>query len=809
MTVPHPPNPERAADLRRTLLRHDLPASFVVFLVAIPLSLGIAAASGAPLLAGIIAAVVGGIVVGALGGAPLQVSGPAAGLSVIVTDLVMRHGWVTTAAMVTLAGLVQIVLGLSRLGRTALMLSPAVVHGMLAGIGIVIALSQLHVVLGGAPQSSAWENLSELPAQLVGYHDAAVLVGVVTVVVLLVWPRLIRLSYLPAPLIAIVVATALATGLGLDLPRVALPEDPLSHLGVPRWPDAPLSAVVSGVLLLAVVASVESLLSAVAVDKLHDGPRARLDRELIAQGVANTASGALGGLPVTGVIVRSSANVAAGARTRASAILHGLWIAVFVLLLTGMLELIPMSALAGVLVIVGLRLISVAHLRDLRRHRELPAYAVTVLGVVFLDLVTGVLLGVAVTLVAALYRLTHWRIDVDRRGPDDILVQITGTLLFLGAGRLNQELRRLPPGARVHLELRLDFLDHAAFAVIEQWRAGYLRHGGQVRVEEVLDGWFDRAVRDRLGNRKTLPDRLPRWLAPWSHWQAGATAPNGTHPVLPVQGGTAAPGRVGPERSDATAPTTAPPRPDTAEPIATGTGDGPEIGGNMLVGVREFQRRFAPLVRPYLTELARDGQRPGELFITCADSRMVPNLVTASGPGDLFCLRNIGNIVPRHGSPGDHSVGAAIEYAMDVLDISTITVCGHSDCGAMRAVLHGGVTQGSHLGSWLRHARPAGRDDRAPEPDARKAEERQAEDQQEAGERQAGERRGEEREADALEQQALANVAEQLANLRTYPSVRRRLDADRLRLVGLYFDLHEARMYLVDAGNGARRPLPG
>ncbi|WP_329109910.1 bifunctional SulP family inorganic anion transporter/carbonic anhydrase [Micromonospora sp. NBC_01699] len=764
MPVPDPSKGSRATRWRRTLLRHDLPASFVVFLVAVPLSLGIAAASGAPLLAGIIAAVVGGIVVGAIGGAPLLVSGPAAGLSVIVADLVIRHGWTATATMVTLAGLLQIVLGLSRFGRAALMLSPAVVHGMLAGIGIVIALSQLHVVLGGAPQRSVWENLRELPAQLVGYHDAAVLVGVVTVAVLLVWPRLVRVSYLPAPLVAITVATAMSSGLDLDLSRVSLPDDPLSYLTLPRWPDAALTDVLSGVLLLAVVASVESLLSAVAVDRLHDGPRARLDRELIAQGVANSASGALGGLPVTGVIVRSSANVEAGARTRASAIMHGLWIAVFALLLASVLELIPMSALAGVLVIVGLRLISVAHVRDLMRHREFPAYAVTVAGVVFLDLVTGVLLGMAVALVAALYRLTHWRIDVDRRGPDEWLVQITGTLLFLGAGRLNQELRRLPPGARVQLELRLDFLDHAAFAVIQHWRAGYERNGGQVRVEEAPDGWFDRAVRDRLGNRKTLPERLPRWLAPWSHWQTG-TAP--------------------PTRSDTGQPTA-----DTSDPpVAQTTG---EIGDNMLVGVREFERRVAPLVRPYLTELARDGQRPSELFITCADSRLVPNLVTASGPGDLFCLRNIGNIVPRHGTPGDHSVGAAIEYATDVLQVSTITVCGHSDCGAMRAVLRGGVARESHLGSWLSHVRLGGRrDDRrgpvAPPP------------RDPAGP------------ADnpaALERQALANVAQQLANLRTYPSVRRRLEAEQLTLVGLYFDLHEARMYLVDAGNGARRPLP-
>ncbi|MEV4757189.1 bifunctional SulP family inorganic anion transporter/carbonic anhydrase [Micromonospora sp. NPDC049559] len=779
----------------RTVLRHDLPASFVVFLVAIPLSLGIAAASGAPLMAGIIAAVIGGIVAGSLGGAPLQISGPAAGLTVIVAELVIRHGWAATTVMVSLAGLVQIVLGLTRVGRTALVLSPAVVHGMLAGIGIVIALSQLHVVLGGAPQHSAWANLRELPAQLVGYHDAAVLVGVVTIAVLLGWSRLVRVPYLPGPLVAVALATGMATGMDLDLARVALPDDPLSVLAAPHWPDVSIGALASGVLLLALVASVESLLSAVALDKLHDGPRARLDRELIAQGVANTASGALGGLPVTGVIVRSSTNVAAGARSRASGILHGVWLALAVLLLAGVLERIPMAALAGVLVIVGLRLVSVAHIRTFVRHREFAAYAITVAGVVFLDLVTGVLIGMAVTLLSALYRLTHWRIEVEPRGEQEWLVRITGTLLFLGVGRLTHQLRRLPPGQRVQLELHLDFLDHAAFEVMRDWRDEYERGGGRVRVEEVHDTWFDRAVRDRLGVRKSLPDLLPRWFAPWSQWQGTTpTDPPGPTPAVRTE-----------REPEAVAPGAQPATRTGHEPVPAGSGGTDGAAASLLVGVREFQRRVAPHVRPYLVELARDGQRPRELFITCADSRMVPNLVTASGPGDLFCLRNIGNIVPRHGAPGDDSVGAAIEYATDVLGVATITVCGHSDCGAMRALLGDDVGSQTHLASWLRHARPL--------PVGRVPTVVPADDERvrAAGER-AGELDGAEpggAELPPVERQALVNVVQQLENLRTYPSVRRRLHSGQLALVGMYFDLHEARMYLVDDGSSTPRPVPG
>lgn len=341
-------------------------------------------------------------------------------------------------------------------------------------------------------------------------------------------------------------------------------------------------------------------------------------------------------------------------------------------------------------------------------------------------------------------------------------------MLFLGVGRLAHELRRLPPGQHVDMELHLDFLDHAAFEAIKDWRAGYERLGGQVHIEEVHDTWFNHAVRDRLGVRKSLPAPFPRWFAPWSHWQADATA------VHDASGSTqrAEPVPSSPDESAKQDQEAA----SSVEPPPSGT---PRA---MLAGLHEFQRRVAPLVRPFLTDLVRDGQRPQQLFITCADSRVVPNLITTSGPGDLFCLRNIGNIVPRYGAAGDHSVGAAIEYAVDVLGVPTITVCGHSDCGAMHALLDGAVEQDSYLASWLRHAHPSLARKEAPAA--------QGED------------------LPLVERQCLANITQQVDNLLTYPSVRRRLDADHLRLVGMYFDLHEARMYLVDTELGTRRPVP-
>jgi carbonic anhydrase len=711
------------------LLRRDLPASIVVFLIAIPLSLGIAAASGAPLLAGLVAAVVGGIVAGALGGAPLQVSGPAAGLTVIVAGAVADFGFAGTAAIVAVAGIVQILLGVSRLGRAALALSPAVVHGMLAGIGLVIALSQIHVLLGGAPHSNAWDNLRQLPAQIVDHHGPAALLGLLTVAILVLWPRVVKISVLPAALVAVVGVTTLAAVWGAEVARVNLPDEPLAELITPVWPDAPIHKITVAVLTIALVASVESLLSAVAVDRLHDGPRARLDKELVAQGTANTVSGLLGGLPVTGVIVRSSTNVAAGARTRASAILHGVWIAVFVLLCASLLEMIPMAVLAAVLIVVGVKLINLAQIRTYARHGELPTYAVTALGVVFVDLLTGVALGMATAAVMILWRLTRCEIRTVQRGPDQWLVTISGTLAFIESARMTREFGAIPPGGDVDVELHLDYLDHGAFETIKSWETGYVRSGGRVHIHEVHDSWFHRATSGRLGGGRSTP----RLLGSWSRWQG-----------------------INEQRRDA-----------------------------MAAGIAEFERNVAPMVRPHLAALARDGQRPEQLFITCADSRLVPNLITASGPGDLFCVRNVGNLVPAHASAesqrprgsaapptaGDASVGAAVEYAVDVLGVTTITICGHSGCGAVRALMSGAATPGSSLGDWLSlsgvHFSDATDEERC----------------------------------------CTENVVQQLANLRTHPTVRAAESAGNLRLIGMYFDIAEARMYEVDPILGVHRPV--
>lgn len=743
-----------------SVLRHDLPASLVVFLVAVPLSLGIAVASGAPLAAGLIAAAVGGIVAGALGGSAVQVSGPAAGLALVVVDVVHTYGWRATCMITLMAGALQLLLGIFKAARAALAVSPAVIHGMLAGVGVVIALSQLHIVLGGAPQRSAIENIIELPGQIAGLHGHAAAVGLLTIAVLIVWTRLPRrVRAVPAPLAALLAASIAAWAFGWDITRVDL-SGSMGQWELPILPEGDWHGIAYAVMLVALLAGVESLLCSVAVS----GRNVDLDKELTGQGVANMVSGALGGLPVAGVIVRSTTNVQAGARSRWSTIMHGCWVLLFSFCFGWVITLIPLEALAALLVFIGVQMINLGHVRKVHGHGEVPVYLVTMAGVVVLGFAEGVLAGLALAALLALRRLTWVTVRVmheDGRWR----VTISGSLTFLGVPRLTAELRAVPPGVPVDLDLNIDFMDNAAFEALHAWRLEHERSGGSVDIDELHDEWYAMAASgDRMFPAKTPPTAPDRWWLPWAHRRRRLSLRR----LIPVQGG---PGLSRNLKSPA----------DAGLPTGPGLPAGPGLHADpglpadheceLTSGAREFHRRTAPLVRPIFTELARK-QQPKHLFITCADSRVMPSLITASGPGDLFTVRNIGNLVPRYGSaPRDDSVVAAIEYATQVLGVRTITVCGHSGCGAMAGLLSGGVKAGSMPGlrRWLQHGNRSLARFIATESDGL--------------------------DSGPLDRLCRVNVQQQLENLRTYRRIDEQVRAGTLELVGLYFDIGSARVH--------------
>ncbi|QQM42487.1 bifunctional SulP family inorganic anion transporter/carbonic anhydrase [Streptomyces liliifuscus] len=720
----------------------DLSASIAVFLIALPLSLGIALATGAPLQAGLVAAAAGGLVVGRLGGAPLQVSGPAAGLTVVTADLIQKFGWRTTCAITVLAGLAQLGLGFLRVARSALAVSPAIVHGMLAGIGITIAVAQLHIVLGGSPRSSVIANMRELPGQLAHPQVAALSMSALTLALLLAWPRIPgrvgrALRKVPAALVAVTAATTTAVLAGLTLPKVDLPSW-RSH-ALAGLPEGPALGITAAVLTVTLVCSVQSLLGAVAVDKLTAGrptqqKRSDLDRELLGQGAANIVSGSLGGLPVAGVAVRSSANVQAGAVSRNSTMLHGVWVVVAALLMVPVLELIPLAALAALVMAVGIQMVSLHHIRTVTRHREVLVYAVTTLGVVVLGVLEGVLLGVAVAVGVALHRLTRTRIthDVDSAGVHH--VRVRGQLTFLAVPRLSRTLHLVPQSADAVVELDGSFMDHAAYESLHDWQSTHLAQGGSVE----LTG--------RTGARLAAPH---------------------------VQGGTG-------ETSHCHCRPWTPWRNHHCERPESAPQGGRRSGHQLASGISSFQRNTAPLVRGELARLAREGQQPSQLFLTCADSRLVTSMITSSGPGDLFVVRNVGNLVPPPGEESaDDSVAAAIEYAVEVLQVRSITVCGHSGCGAMQALMNtepGGAQ--TPLKRWLRHGLPS-------------LERMAAKDR--PWTRIAGRAP-----ADAVEQLCLTNVVQQLEHLRAHDSVARALKEGALELHGMYFHVGEAQAYLLN-----------
>ncbi|GAA3065977.1 SulP family inorganic anion transporter [Streptomyces roseofulvus] len=748
----------------------DVSASIAVFLIALPLSLGIALATGAPLQAGLVAAAVGGLVAGRLGGSPLQVSGPAAGLTVVTAELIQRYGWRTTCAITVLAGLAQLGLAALKVARSALMVSPAIVHGMVAGIGVTIALAQLHIVLGGTPQSSAVDNALGLPAQLADVAPASLAISALTVAVLLGWPRLPGRAgawarKAPAALVGVGGATVLAVAAGLSLPRVDLPS--WSSHALPGLPEGPVLGIAAGVLTITLVTSVQSLLSAVAVDKLVAArpdrgrgiPRADLDRELAGQGAANVVSGALGGLPVAGVAVRSVANVSAGAVSRASTMLHGLWIVLASLFLVSAIDLIPLAALAALVMVVGIQMVSITHIRTVTRHREVVVYAVTLTGVVLVGVLEGVALGIAVAVAVAMQRLARTRITREERDGRHLL-RVRGQLTFLAVPRLSRALHQIPAGADVIVELDGSFMDHAAYETLNDWTAGHLAHGGAVELTGPTGGRItgspaasepggDADAEDGTGPAPR-PGAEDVCCRPWTPWHNHQCAERPAPPPAPAA--------------------EEPPRP-TAHQLAHGIG--------------KFQRNTAPLVREELARLAREGQSPSQLFLTCADSRLVTSMITSSGPGDLFTVRNVGNLVPLPGEEsGDDSVAAAIEYAVDVLRVQSITVCGHSGCGAMQALLGAGPDEpATPLRRWLRHGRPSL--------------------ERMASRRHAWARIAGRLPADAVEQLCLTNVVQQLEHLRAYESVARRLADGSLTLHGMYFHVGEAQAYLLsDADEG-------
>lgn len=498
-------------------LQKDLPASIVVFLVALPLCLGIALASGAPLFAGIITGIIGGIVTSSISGSQLSVSGPAAGLTVIVlTSIATLGSFQLFLAAVVIAGVMQIILGLIKAGTIGNYFPSSVIEGMLAAIGVILILKQIPHAFGydkdyqgdfDFNQMDQENTFSSIISALEYLNPGAVVISLTALAILIIWPKIKKLAAIPSALIVVVVGIVLAqifAGTSLSLQadqhvQIPIVNSATEFFGLFIAPDFSQlftnKQVWTVALTIAIVASLETLLSLEAVDKLDPIKRVSpTNRELIAQGIGNITSGMLGGLPMTSVIVRSSANVNSGARTKMSSIFHGIWLLVALLFIPFVINLIPLSALAAILLMTGYKLAKPSLIKkmwNLGWDQFIP-FIVTLLAVVFTDLLMGVGIGLAIGILYILR--TNMRnpffFKLEKSNGSDRVyrLELAQEVSFLNKGAVQYAFTHLPENSKVIIDgTNARYIDHDVLEIIHNFKNNAFTKNIEVNLVEIKD----------------------------------------------------------------------------------------------------------------------------------------------------------------------------------------------------------------------------------------------------------------------------------------------------------------------------------
>lgn len=643
------PTAESQTDYLKALPK-DLAAGVVVFLVALPLCLGIALASNAPLMGGIISGVVGGLVVAWISGSHTSVSGPAAGMvAVVLAQVAALKSYEAFLVAVILAGVIQILLGVLRAGFIASFFPSNVIKGLLAAIGVILVLKQIPHVVGhdsdpegemGFEQPDGKNTFSELFSSLFDFEPGATMVGLVSLAVLLVWDRSqLKKSLVPAPLVVVLLGVAInfafkAAGSSWAIGASHLVQVPtpaslgglFEMLPSPDFKAFGNPAILTAAVTLAVVASLETLLNLEAVDKLD--PRKRVsppNRELVAQGVGNLVSGFLGGLPVTSVIVRSSVNINAGAETRLSAFTHGLLLFALVAFAPTLLNEIPLASLAAVLLATGLKLASPALFRQMwteGRKQFLP-FIVTVVAIVFTDLLVGIITGLATSLGFILhsnFRRPLRRFMEHHVGGEVLRIEFSNQVSFLNRAVLEQTLNSVPAQGHVVLDARnTDYIDPDILDLIEDFR----KQTAPARNLKVsLMGFKERYV---------MEDQIQYVDVSTREVQSQLT----------------------PEQ--------------------------------VLLFLKEGNERFVT-GRRLTRDLSRQvdataaAQYPMAVVLSCIDSRSPVELIFDMGVGDAFVIRIAGNVAKE-------KVLGSMEFACAVAGSRLVVVMGHTSCGAVKAAV--------------------------------------------------------------------------------------------------------------------------
>jgi carbonic anhydrase len=648
-------------------LKYDLPAGIAVFLIAIPLSLGIALASGAPLFSGLIAGIISGLVVAPLSGSSLGISGATAGIAVIVWAAIDKLGFSGFLLALVLAGVFQIIMGLSKAGVIAYYFPSSVINGMLTGMGFILFLKQIPHAMGydldyegdtSFYQADSYSSFSEL-AHMVDYSSpAAVFIALVSLAILILWEQPFMkkqrfFQLFKGALVAIVAAVLINEGLQNFYPELALSgnhlvmipvlnstRDLLDQMHAPDFSQLGNPAVYLTALTLAVVASLKTLLSVEAVDKMDPYKRVTpTDRELIAQGIGNFCSGLVGGLPLAQVIVRSSIGVQSGAKTKATAVIGGLLLLLAVTFIPTLLNKIPLASLASVLLMVGYKLIRPKVFADMYKagmYHFIP-FCVTILGMIFTDLLFGLVIG----LIAALFSIllenykSPFYFNESHIGNKTIL-KLSEHISFLNKANIQQTLERLPDHSEVVIDAtRSKYIDYDVFEIIENFKIEAERKHIKLTIEN-LRGF---GVLEPVKNARALTYDTQQSLTPAK--------------VLALL----------------------------------------KEGNQRFVNNLESNRNLLEQVND-----TRQGQFPLAIILSCMDSRTSVELIFDQGLGDVFSARVAGNVI------NDDILGS-MEYACKIAGSKLIVVLGHSHCGAVKgACAH---VELDHLSGLLHKIQPA------------------------------------------------------------------------------------------------------
>ena len=490
------------ADLQENW-RCDLKSGFLVFLIALPLCLGISVASGFPPSAGIITAIIGGLLVSRISGSNLTINGPAAGLIVVVFAAVQTlgegdamAGYRYTLAAIVVASVLQILMGLFKMGQLSSFFPTSVVHGMLAAIGIIIIASQTHVMLGVTPESasSSLLTITQIPHSLLNMELDIALISFLSLLILVIWPLIG--SKIPSSVIVVLVG--IAFGWHFDLAQeatinhtdylVAIPDNFFAGLYFPDFSKMFTVRFWETVLSISLIGSLESLLSTTAIDKLDPYKRrSNLDRDLTAIGLGNLVASLIGGLPMIAEIVRSSANINNGAKTAWANFFHGLILLLFVIFFTGFIQSIPLASLAALLVYTGYRLASpqtFARVSEVGKE-QLLLFVITIIAILATDLLIGVALGIvaklAITLVRGVWLKNLFQIHFTIQHPDKntLIIKLLGSALFSNFLPLKKALANVEPGKELIFDFSEGYLiDHTVMEFIHDFKLQYESQGG-------------------------------------------------------------------------------------------------------------------------------------------------------------------------------------------------------------------------------------------------------------------------------------------------------------------------------------------